>query len=223
MLIHSCRRHASLRSRSAQAAAAAGAARAAHRPAGVSGLELVEPGHLRRAGRRPFGQLIDWISGRTPTNPTAVRRLHPDFGPPPYGIPVRGRGRRSGARAGDVRIRRRERHRRAGAAGLSDSRRSAHDSELHRGRRSRAAARRAIGICSSIDRDRWLLYETFATPWNATAVGWEAGSGAVFDLRRNDRRPEGWTSADAAGLAILPGLVRYDEVSAPARSPTRSA
>ena len=41
----------------------------------------------------------------------------------------------------------------------------------------------------------------------------EAGSGAIFDLNRNDRRPEGWTSADAAGLAILPGLVRYDEVA----------
>jgi hypothetical protein len=42
-------------------------------------------------------------------------------------------------------------------------------------------------------------------------VRWTAGSGAVFDLRTNQRRPEGWTSADAAGLAILPGLVRYDE------------
>lgn len=38
-----------------------------------------------------------------------------------------------------------------------------------------------------------------------------AGSGAFFDLTRNDRRPETWTSADAAGLAIVPGLVRYDE------------
>lgn len=44
---------------------------------------------------------------------------------------------------------------------------------------------------------------------------WRAGSGAFFDLTRNDRRPDGWTSADAAGLAILPGLVRYDEVSGP--------
>ena len=41
---------------------------------------------------------------------------------------------------------------------------------------------------------------------------WEAGSGAIFPLDSNARRPEGWTSADAAGLAILPGLVRYDEV-----------
>jgi hypothetical protein len=64
-----------------------------------------------------------------------------------------------------------------------------------------------------IDRDRWLLYETFATRWNPSASRWEADSGAVFDMSRNDRRPDGWTSADAAGLAIFPGLVRFDEVS----------
>ncbi len=45
-----------------------------------------------------------------------------------------------------------------------------------------------------------------------TDAGWEASSGAVFDLNSNDLRPAGWTSADAAGLAILPGLLRYDEV-----------
>ncbi|MDQ6914308.1 MAG: hypothetical protein M3155_00680 [Actinomycetota bacterium] len=44
--------------------------------------------------------------------------------------------------------------------------------------------------------------------------GWAAGSGAVFDLRSNRQRPAGWTSADAAGLPILPGLARYDEVRA---------
>jgi hypothetical protein len=60
-----------------------------------------------------------------------------------------------------------------------------------------------------VDRDRWLLFELFATRW--TRQRWEAASGAVFDLSTNGRRPEGWTSADAAGLAILPGLVRYDE------------
>lgn len=66
-----------------------------------------------------------------------------------------------------------------------------------------------------VDRDRGLLFETWATRWNAGESRWEAGSGAAFDLSSNDRRPEGWTSADAAGLAILPGLVRYDEVLAP--------
>jgi hypothetical protein len=64
-----------------------------------------------------------------------------------------------------------------------------------------------------VDRDRWLLFELFATRWNASAQRWEAGSGAIFDLASNARRPEGWTSADAAGLAILPGLVKYDEAA----------
>src|SRR5262249_20069020 len=62
-----------------------------------------------------------------------------------------------------------------------------------------------------VDRDNWLLFETGATYWNAALSRWEANCGAVFDMKTNDRRPETWTSADAAGLAILPGLVRYDE------------
>lgn len=64
-----------------------------------------------------------------------------------------------------------------------------------------------------VDRDNRHLYELFALRW--TGARWEAGSGAFFDLDTNGRRPEGWTSADAAGLAILPGLVRYDEVFGP--------
>ncbi len=71
-----------------------------------------------------------------------------------------------------------------------------------------------------VDRDRWLLYELFAARWNSGLNRWEAGSGAAFDLSSNARRPEGWTSADAAGLAILPGLVRYDEA---VRGPIRHA
>jgi hypothetical protein len=63
-----------------------------------------------------------------------------------------------------------------------------------------------------IDRDSHKLYETFdAQPRNGGA-SWECGSGAVFDMTSNALRPEGWTSADAAGLPIFPGLVRYDEV-----------
>lgn len=61
-----------------------------------------------------------------------------------------------------------------------------------------------------VDRDNKWLYELFALSHDG--IRWQAGSGAFFDLKANDRRPEGWTSADAAGLAILPGLVRYDEV-----------
>ena len=64
-----------------------------------------------------------------------------------------------------------------------------------------------------VDRDNRHLYELFALRW--TGSRWEAGSGAFFDLNTNARRPEGWTSADAAGLAILPGLVRYDEAFGP--------
>ncbi|HEX2224586.1 MAG TPA: fibronectin type III domain-containing protein, partial [Thermoanaerobaculia bacterium] len=67
-----------------------------------------------------------------------------------------------------------------------------------------------------VDRDNRILYELYHTQWDAAQNRWEAGSGAVFPLDSNLRRPEGWTSADAAGLAILPGLVRYDEVESPA-------
>ena len=61
-----------------------------------------------------------------------------------------------------------------------------------------------------LDRDKRHLYELYNVWFDGAQ--WQAYSGAFFDLSTNDRRPEGWTSADAAGLAILPGLVRYDEV-----------
>jgi hypothetical protein len=64
-----------------------------------------------------------------------------------------------------------------------------------------------------VERDNCMLYEMFDA-WPQLDGSWEAGSGAIFDLRSNDLRPDGWTSADAAGLPILPGLVRYDEVAA---------
>ncbi len=61
-----------------------------------------------------------------------------------------------------------------------------------------------------IDLDTWVLYEL----WQGVKEpdGWHAGSGAIWDLKTNATRPKGWTSADAAGLPIFPGLVRYDEV-----------
>lgn len=63
-----------------------------------------------------------------------------------------------------------------------------------------------------VDRDHWKLYEMYgAFPMN-NGVGWNAKSGAVFDLNSNRMRPDGWTSSDAAGLPVFPGLVRYDEV-----------
>jgi hypothetical protein len=61
-----------------------------------------------------------------------------------------------------------------------------------------------------VDTTHRYLYELYNVFHNGTR--WNAGSGAFFDLSTNGRRPDGWTSADAAGLAILPGLVRYDEV-----------
>ncbi|HUP39567.1 MAG TPA: hypothetical protein VM115_05575 [Vicinamibacterales bacterium] len=139
------------------------------------------------------------------------RRLHPDFGPPPYGIPYVGVG------GSEPRV----------PVAFVD-----YGAESDTGYRGLdgypipAAAKTQRNFIEGgeagggtdgdrhmliVDRDRWVLYETWATRWNASRRRWEAGSGAVFDLSSNARRPEGWTSADAAGLAILPGLVRYDE------------
>ena len=62
-----------------------------------------------------------------------------------------------------------------------------------------------------IDTIAWKLYETYDShPLNG-GTSWHAGSGATWDLSSNALRPAGWTSADAAGLPIFPGLVRYDE------------
>jgi hypothetical protein len=63
-----------------------------------------------------------------------------------------------------------------------------------------------------VDSSTCTLYELYAA-YN-TPTGWEAGSGAIWDLDSNALRPDTWTSADAAGLPILPGLVRYEEVVA---------
>jgi len=63
-----------------------------------------------------------------------------------------------------------------------------------------------------IDRDNWKLYELYAAYPEDGGKRWRAGSGAIFDLASNKLRPTGWTSADAAGLPVFPGLVRYDEV-----------
>ena len=63
-----------------------------------------------------------------------------------------------------------------------------------------------------LDRDNWRLYELFSAFPVDGGKSWRAGSGAVFDLRDPKPRPAGWTSADAAGLPVLPGLARYDEI-----------
>jgi hypothetical protein len=155
---------------------------------------------------------IDFVSGRTPATPTATRRVHPDFGPPPYGMPY-------------VVV--------SGDQPLVAPVWTAYGDESDAGAPGRPpgypipaeAATQPNYIEGAIagggtsgdrhmlivDRDHWLLFETAGTHWNATSRRWEADCGAVFDLARSDRRPETWTSADAAGLAIFPGLVRYDE------------
>ena len=65
-----------------------------------------------------------------------------------------------------------------------------------------------------LDSDACVLYELYYAWPPAGEQGWTAGSGAIFDLNSNVLRPQTWTSADAAGLPIFPGLVRYDEVAA---------
>jgi hypothetical protein len=65
----------------------------------------------------------------------------------------------------------------------------------------------------ALDRDACRLYELYAAHQRGDG-SWAAGSGAIWDLGSNRLRPKGWTSADAAGLPILPGLARYDEVAA---------
>ena len=158
---------------------------------------------------------IDWISGRTPQNPSATRHAHPDFGPPPYGMPYVVVGANQPllpvafSPYGDESD--------AGAPGRPPGYPIPAEAQLQAGYIEGGVA--GGGTSGDrhllvIDRARGLLFETWATHWNAQGATWEAGSGAVFNLLSNARRPDGWTSADAAGLAIFPGLVRYDEVAA---------
>ena len=128
--------------------------------------------------------------------------LHPDFGPSygaqpvPYGIPV------TVVDHTHARV-----HVRFGYASESDKvgYPLGADTRIEGGRRA-GGDRHAIVV----DRGTCRLYET----WNTrhTSKGWQAGSGATWLLTSNRLRPSGWTSADAAGLPILPGLLRLDEV-----------
>jgi hypothetical protein len=64
-----------------------------------------------------------------------------------------------------------------------------------------------------VDKDNWKLYEIFAAVPSDAGTRWTAGSGAIFDLKKKSaQRPIGWTSADAAGLPVMAGLARYDEI-----------
>jgi hypothetical protein len=129
------------------------------------------------------------------------RNLHPDFGPSygeqpvPYGIPVTVV---DGAARVPVRF---------DYARESDRVRYPLDGRTKiEGGVDADGDRHAIVV----DAATCTLYETFDT--RHSGGRWTAGSGAVWSLRSNKLRPKGWTSADAAGLPILPGLLRYDEV-----------
>jgi hypothetical protein len=65
-----------------------------------------------------------------------------------------------------------------------------------------------------VDQSACKLYELYAVTPPANGLGWQAGSGAIYDLNSNALRPSTWTSADAAGLPMVPGLARYAEVAA---------
>ena len=64
-----------------------------------------------------------------------------------------------------------------------------------------------------VDRGACRLYELYAAYPQSGGKTWKAGSGAIWSMKSNKVRPAGWTSADAAGLPILPGLARYEDVA----------
>ena len=158
--------------------------------------------------------ILDFISGRTPQNPGATRALHPDFGPPPYGMPYVTVGSLQPLREVTFTLYGDESD--AGAPGHPPGYPIPDEAFQLPGHIEGGVP--GGGLSGDrhlllIDRDRGLLFETWYTYWNPGPGRWEAGSGAAFDLATNDRRPEGWTSSDAAGLAVFPGLVRRDEVA----------
>ena len=120
--------------------------------------------------------------------------LHPDFGGPPYGFPFD---------VVDSSTPKTPVHFHYGSESDKAPYPFTSDTPIERG-----SDRHSL----MIDEETCTLYELFAADWNGGDP--KAESGAIFDLGSNALRPDGWTSADAAGLPIFPGLVRYDEVQA---------
>ncbi|MCW2670073.1 MAG: hypothetical protein JWO27_1970 [Frankiales bacterium] len=140
-----------------------------------------------------------WLSHMAPTS-----KLHPDFGPSygaqsvPYGIPI------TYVTSSHAKVP-------VTFDYASESDRIGYplgnDTKVEGGQMT-SGDRHAVVV----DKSTCTLYETWATRKSGTR--WYAGSGAHWSLKSNALRPAGWTSADAAGLPILPGLLRYDEVAA---------
>ena len=136
-------------------------------------------------------------SGAWLSHMSTDRTLHPDFGGP-YGIPV------TQVAATHPKV----------AVSFDYADESDHlaypfgpDTRIEGGRGSGGDMHAVV-----VDRGSCRLYETWDT--TETSNRWRAGSGASWSLRSNALRPDSWTSADAAGLPIYPGLLRYDEVKA---------
>lgn len=139
----------------------------------------------------------DWLSHMSPGS-----NLHPDFGPSygqqrvPYGIPI------TVVDDSHVKV---PVHFRYGEESDPGPYPLGDDTRIEGGRNSNGDRHAIVVDSSTCD-----LYETWLT--REVDGSWRAGSGAIWDLTSNHLRRDGWTSADAAGLAILPGLLRYGEV-----------
>lgn len=175
------------------AAALAGAPAAAAPLPGAPGCPILPPGNVWNTPVDTLPRAAD--SARLIRSIGLGENLHPDFSDRGrYGIPIN----IVGAATPRTRVR-------FEYAGESD--RVGYPIPA-RPRIERGADRHIL----MLDRDACRLYEIFAARRDPSGR-WSAGSGAVFDLRSNALRPAGWTSADAAGLPILPGLARVDEVA----------
>jgi len=146
-----------------------------------------------------FPRSAQWISHMSPTS-----KLHPDFGPSygaqpvPYGIPI------TYVTSTHAKVP-------VTFDYASESDRIGYplgsDTKVEGGQWTSGDRHTVV-----VDKSTCTLYETWATRKSGTR--WYAGSGAHWNLKSDALRPLGWTSADAAGLPILPGLLRYDEVAA---------